>query len=138
MNQNLHLQNFHFPTLVCSSRLLPGQQQQQEFVRSTLRRITEERGERKEAKGEKRQETRAKELRESGGSADSEVSGGRGPARCQLVSLSAHARWHRASQPRCGFTPTLSLSLSLRRVHTASPPLLSTRIVPSAYIYSTA
>lgn len=94
------------------------QQQQQEFVRSTLRRITEERGDRKEAKGEKRQETRAKELRESGGSADSEVSGGRGPARCQLVSLSAHARWHRASQPWCGFTPTLAA-----RAHsfTASP-----------------
>lgn len=44
------------------------------------------------------------------------MSGGRGPARCQLVNLSAHARWHRANQPQCGFTPTVFA----RRVHTAA------------------
>lgn len=66
-----------------------------------------------ERREDKRQETRAKELRETRGPPDSEVSGGRGPARCQLVSLSAHARWHRASQPRVD-----SHRLFARRMHT--------------------
>lgn len=59
---------------------------------------------------------RERELRETGGPTDSEVSDGRGPARCQLVNLSAHARWHRANRPQCGFTPTVFA----RRVHTAA------------------
>lgn len=46
----------------------------------------------------RRQETRAEKLRESPGLLDSEVSGGRSSACCQLVSLSAHARWHRGDR----------------------------------------
>jgi len=53
--------------------------------------------ERREQKNSKRQETRA-EKRESSSPLDSEVSGGRNPACCQLVSLSAHARWHRGDR----------------------------------------
>lgn len=46
-------------------------------------------------KEDKRKE-RNEDLRETPDPLDSEVSGGRGPACCQLVRLSAHARWHRA------------------------------------------
>lgn len=54
--------------------------------------------ERKGQEDDRRQETRAEKLRESPGLLDSEVSGGRSPACCQLVSLSAHARWHRGDR----------------------------------------
>lgn len=57
-------------------------------------------GEEVESERGRRQETRAEELRESPGPFDSEVSGGRSPACRQLVSLSAHARWHHGDRSR--------------------------------------
>lgn len=85
-----------------------------------------ERGQCKQQEDGRRQETRAEKLRESPGLLDSEVSGGRSLACCQLVSLSAHARWHRGDRrPRMDSHTNASRR---GRTHNAT--------VPDAYCYS--
>lgn len=65
------------------------------------------------------------ELRESPDLLDSEVSGGRSPACCQLVSLSAHARWHRGDQSRVWIHRPLP-------PHTRGAPCRTRIVIPRA------